>query len=117
MNTVILKEGRETFKLAVNAMVSSSEEVLAQAGISIDQVALVIPHQANMRIIQAVAKRLGVAEDRAFCNIQHYGNTSSASIGIALDEACRAGRIKRGDLVLFTSFGGGLAWGSMLIRY
>ncbi len=113
----IYMEGRETFKLAVNAMVSSSEEVLAQAGVTVDQLALVIPHQANLRIMQAVAKRLGVGEDRLFCNIQHYGNTSSASIGIALDEACRSGRIKRGDMVLFTSFGGGLAWGSMLIRY
>ena len=113
----IYMEGRETFKLAVNAMVSSSEEVLAQAGVTAGQVALVIPHQANLRIMQAVAKRLGVGDDRLFCNIQHYGNTSSASIGIALDEACRSGRIKRGDLVLFTSFGGGLAWGSMLIRY
>ena len=110
-------EGRETFKLAVNAMVSSSEEVLAQEGVTVDQVSLVIPHQANLRIIDAVAKRLGITDDRAFCNIRYYGNTSSASIGIALDEACRTGRIKRGDLVLFTSFGGGLAWGSMLIRY
>ena len=110
-------EGRETFKLAVNAMVSSSEEVLKQAGVTVDQLALVIPHQANLRIIDAVAKRLGITDDRAFCNIRRYGNTSSASIGIALDEACRTGRIKRGDLVLFTSFGGGLAWGSMLIRY
>ena len=113
----IYMEGRETFKLAVNAMVSSSEEVLASTGVSVDQLALVIPHQANLRIMQAVAKRLGVEDDRVFCNIRHYGNTSSASIGIALDEACRSGRIKRGDLVLFTSFGGGLAWGSMLIRY
>ena len=98
-------------------MVSSGEEALTQAGVTVDQVALVIPHQANLRIIQAVAKRLGVEDGRVFCNIQQYGNTSSASIGIALDEACRSGRIKRGDLVLFTSFGGGLAWGSMLIRY
>ena len=113
----IYMEGRETFKLAVNAMVSSSEEALAQAGVTVDQVALVIPHQANLRIIQAVARRLGVEDGRVFCNIRQYGNTSSASIGIALDEACRSGRIKRGDLVLFTSFGGGLAWGSMLIRY
>ena len=113
----IYMEGRETFKLAVNGMVSSSEEVLSRTGVTVDQLALVIPHQANLRIMQAVAKRLGVEDDRLFCNIQRYGNTSSASIGIALDEACRAGRIKRGDLVLFTSFGGGLAWGSMLIRY
>ena len=113
----VYMEGRETFKLAVNAMVSSSEEVLARAGVTVDQLALVIPHQANLRIIDAVAKRLGITDDRAFCNIRYYGNTSSASIGIALDEACRTGRIKRGDLVLFTSFGGGLAWGSMLIRY
>ena len=64
-----------------------------------------------------MAKRLGVEEDRVYCNIQRYGNTSSASIGLALDEACRTGRLKRGDLVLFTTFGGGLAWGAMLIRY
>lgn len=113
----IYMEGRETFKLAVNAMVSSSEEVLAKAGVTTDQIALVIPHQANLRIIQAVAKRLGVGDDRVYCNIQRYGNTSSASIGLALDEACRTGRLKRGDLVLFTTFGGGLAWGAMLIRY
>ena len=113
----IYMEGRETFKLAVNGMVSSSEEVLGRTGVTVDQLALVIPHQANLRIMQAVGKRLGVDEDRLFCNIQRYGNTSSASIGIALDEASRSGRIKRGDLVLFTSFGGGLAWGSMLIRY
>jgi 3-oxoacyl-[acyl-carrier-protein] synthase-3 len=113
----IYMEGRETFKLAVNAMVSASEEVLAKAGVTTDQIALVIPHQANLRIIQAVAKRLGVGDDRVYCNIQRYGNTSSASIGIALDEACRTGRLKRGDLVLFTTFGGGLAWGAMLIRY
>lgn len=113
----IYMEGRETFKLAVNAMVSSSEETLARAGVTVDQLALVIPHQANLRIMQAVAKRLGVEDDRLFCNIQHYGNTSSASIGLALDEAARSGRIKRGDLVLFTSFGAGLAWGSILIRF
>ena len=92
-------------------------ELLERAGVTVDQLALVVPHQANLRIIQAVAKRLGVEDERVFCNIQHYGNTSSASIGIALDEAARSGRIKRGDLVLFTSFGAGLAWGSMLIRY
>ena len=113
----IYMEGRETFKLAVNAMVSSSEEVLAQAGVSIDQVALVIPHQANMRIIQAVAKRLGVAEDRAFCNIQHYGNTAAASVPIALDEANRAGRLHPGDLVALCAFGGGLSSAGAILKW
>ena len=110
-------EGKETFKLAVGAMVSASEETIAAAGVSADDIALVIPHQANIRIIQAVAKRLTVDNDRVYCNIAKYGNTSAASIGICFDEAVRSGRLKRGDLVLMTSFGGGLTWGALLIRY
>ena len=110
-------EGKETFKLAVAAMVSACEETIKDAGISPDDIALVIPHQANIRIIQAVAKRLTVDNDRVYCNIAKYGNTSSASIGIGLDEAIRSGSLKRGDLVLMTSFGGGLTWGAVLVRY
>lgn len=110
-------EGKETFKLAVGAMVSASEEVIKEAGVSSSDIALVIPHQANIRIIQAVAKRLDVPQERVYCNIAKYGNTSAASIGICLDEAARSGLIKRGDLVLLTSFGGGLTWGALLIRY
>ena len=110
-------EGKETFKLAVGSMVSACEEAIAQAGISPDDIALVIPHQANIRIIQAVAKRLTVPNEKVYCNIAKYGNTSAASIGICFDEAVRAGQIKRGDIVLMTSFGGGLTWGAILIRY
>lgn len=110
-------EGKETFKLAVGAMLGACEEVIESAGVSASDIALVIPHQANIRIIQAVAKRLEVPGERVYCNIARFGNTSAASIGICLDEAVRAGKIKRGDLILLTSFGGGLTWGAVLIRY
>jgi len=110
-------EGRETFKLAVTAMVNSSRQVLEETGHTIEEVALIIPHQANRRIIQAVANRLGVGDDRVVDNIEFSANTSSATIGIAFDEAVRSGRLKRGDLVLLTAFGSGLTWGSLLLRY
>lgn len=111
-------QGQETFKLAVNAMVSACKTVEAEAGISIaDDVKLVIPHQANIRIIQAVAKRLSIREDQVICNISRYGNTSAASVAICIDEAVRTGRLQRGDLALLTSFGSGLVWGAQLIRY
>ena len=113
----IKMEGRETFKLAIKAMVESSNQVLTTAGCSPEDVALVIPHQANRRIIQAVAQRLTVPPDRVFDNVNRYGNTSAASIGIAFDDAVRSGRLKRGDLVLLTAFGSGLTWGAMLLRY
>lgn len=109
--------GRETFKLAVNAMAETTRTVLAKAGITKDDIKLIIPHQANIRIIQAVVKRLELSEDQVFYNIQRYGNTSAASIPICLDEAVRAGQLKRGDLVLFATFGSGLTWGAMLCRY
>lgn len=109
--------GQETFKLAVTNMSNACKEVLANAGIAPDQVSWVIPHQANHRIISAVAQRLTVPEDRVYVNIMRYGNTSSASIGICLDELNRAGKLKRGDYVLLTAFGGGLTWGAQLIRW
>jgi 3-oxoacyl-[acyl-carrier-protein] synthase-3 len=110
-------QGRETFKLAIKAMVDSSNNVLSAAGVAPEEVALVIPHQANRRIIQAVAQRLAVPPDRVFDNINRYGNTSASSIGIAFDDAVSTGRLKRGDLVLLTAFGSGLTWGAMLLRY
>lgn len=110
-------EGRETFKLAVNAMVDASRKVLETAGVPLENLAIAIPHQANIRIIQAVAKRLGLDDDRVYANINRYGNTSAASIAICLDEAVRAGKIKRGDHVLLTAFGSGLTWGAMLYHY
>ena len=109
--------GKETFKLAIKAMVESSTKALEMSGISPEDIALVIPHQANRRIIQAVAQRLTVPPDRVFDNVNSYGNTSAASIGIAFDEAVRTGRLKRGDVVLLTAFGSGLTWGAMVLRY
>ena len=112
----VKQEGREVFKSAVLAMEESSRIVLDAAGLTIDDVDLVIPHQANSRIIDAVADRLAVPMERVFVNIDRYGNTSSASIPIALDEARRQGRTGPGDTILMTAFGGGLAWGATLLR-
>lgn len=117
MHTIHM-QGQETFKLAVNAMVSACRTVEAEAGIDITKdVKLIIPHQANIRIIQAVAKRLGITEEQVICNISRYGNTSAASVAICFDEAVRTGRLQRGDLALFASFGSGLVWGAQLVRY
>ena len=110
-------KGQETFKLAVNSMVSASRQILEETGYSTGDLALVIPHQANRRITQAVAARLEVDPAIVMDNIEYCANTSSATIGIALDEAIRNGRLKRGDLVLLTAFGSGLTWGAMLFRY
>jgi 3-oxoacyl-[acyl-carrier-protein] synthase-3 len=111
----VKQEGREIFKQAVMAMEESCREVLAIADMSISDVDLVIPHQANIRIIDAVAKRLGVTDERVFVNIDRYGNTSSASIPIALDEARRHGRVGEGSTILMTAFGGGLSWGASVV--
>jgi len=113
----IKMEGREIFKLAVNAMCDASRAALEQAGVAADQVRWVIPHQANQRIISSVGKYLGVPEDKVYVNINRYGNTSAASIPLALDELVRSGQVERGDLLLLTAFGGGLTWGAMLIKY
>jgi 3-oxoacyl-[acyl-carrier-protein] synthase-3 len=91
--------------------------VIKKAGLTVDDVALFIPHQANIRIISAMAKRLGLGPDRVYQNIERYGNTSSASVPLALDEANREGRIKSGDHVVMVAFGGGLIWGSALVKW
>lgn len=109
--------GKEVFKLAVRVMASSCERVLADAGISSDQVACFIPHQANIRIIEAVANQLGVGMDRFPLNLECYGNTSAASIPLALEQAWREGRIRHNDLVLMVAFGAGLTWGATLLRW
>ena len=109
--------GKEVFKLAVRVMASSCERVLADAGVSSDQIACFIPHQANVRIIEAVADQLGVGMDRFPLNLECYGNTSAASIPLALEQAWREGRIKHNDLVLMVAFGAGLTWGATLIRW
>jgi len=109
--------GSEVFKVAVREMCNASQTVMDEAGVSGSDLALVVPHQANIRIVEAFAKRLGVSMDRVKMNIEKYGNTSAAAVPIALDEAHREGRIKPGDLVLMVAFGGGLIWGAALVRW
>ena len=110
-------KGSELFKVAVRSMTEISLEMLEKSGFTIDDVDLVVPHQANQRITDAVASKLGVAEEKVYSNIAEHGNTSSASIPIALDECIEAGKIKEGDLVLLTAFGGGATWGATLARF
>jgi 3-oxoacyl-[acyl-carrier-protein] synthase-3 len=110
-------DGREVFKHAVREMADSCQQSLAQAGLSVDDIDLIIPHQANIRIIDALVKKLNADRSKVFVNIQRYGNTSSASVPIALDEALRAGKITPGMTVLMTAFGGGFAWGSAIVRF
>ncbi len=113
----ITMNGKEVFKIAVRSMEEISREALAEAGITIEQVSLVIPHQANKRIIVALAERLGVPMEKVMVNLDKYGNTSAASIPVALDEARRQGRIKPGDIVLFNAFGAGFAWGAAVVKF
>ena len=110
-------KGNELFKVAVRSMAEISREVLERAGVQSDEISLFIPHQANQRITEAVADRLNVDMSKVYSNIAVHGNTSSASIPIALDECVEAGRIKEGDLVLMASFGGGVTWGAVLMRW
>jgi 3-oxoacyl-[acyl-carrier-protein] synthase III len=112
-----MPNGREVFKRAVTEMAASCREVLEKNGHTPDEVDLLIPHQANARIMVAVAERLGIPLERAVVDVAEVGNTSAASIPIALDRAYRAGRMRDGDLVLFTSFGAGLTWGATVIRW
>jgi 3-oxoacyl-[acyl-carrier-protein] synthase-3 len=110
-------QGQEVFRRAVRAIAESSAVTLERAGVSADDVAWFVPHQANLRIIEAAAKRLGFGPDRTITNIEHYGNTSSASIPLALFEAVEDGRVADGDLVLCSGVGAGLTWGSALLRW
>jgi 3-oxoacyl-[acyl-carrier-protein] synthase-3 len=110
-------KGNELFKVAVRSMAEISAEMIEKAGYKVEDIDLVIPHQANQRITDAVASRLGVAEEKVYSNIAEHGNTSSASIPIALDECIASGRIKDGSLVLLTAFGGGATWGGTVIRF
>jgi 3-oxoacyl-[acyl-carrier-protein] synthase-3 len=112
-----MPNGREVFKRAVTEMAAACREVLEKNGHTPDDVDLLIPHQANARIMVAVAERLGIPLERAVVDVADVGNTSAASIPIALDRAYRAGRMKDGDLVVFTSFGAGLTWGATVIRW
>ncbi|MGE5219397.1 MAG: beta-ketoacyl-ACP synthase III [Chloroflexota bacterium] len=113
----ITMNGKEVFKIAVRSMEEISRQALAEAGVEISQVSLVIPHQANKRIIIALAERLGVPLDKVMVNLDKYGNTSAASIPVALDEARRQGRINAGDIVLLNAFGAGFAWGGAVVKF
>ncbi len=108
--------GNEVFRHAVHHMKDSALSLMARTGISGDDVALVIPHQANLRIINAVAQRLSIAPEKVFVNLQKYGNTSGAAVAIAFDEALRSGRAKKGEIVILVAFGAGLTWSSAAIR-
>ena len=114
---VHMPNGREVFKRAVTEMSAACRELLEKSDHAIDDVDVLIPHQANARIMQAVVERLGIDPTKAVVDVAEVGNTSAASIPIALDRAWRAGRIRQGDLVLFTSFGAGLTWGATLVRW
>ena len=109
--------GNETFKVAVKTLENLVLKTLEANGLEASQIALLIPHQANLRIIKATAERLGIPMDRVAVNINKYGNTSAASVPIALDEAAREGRLKRGDYVMLEAFGGGLTWASALLKW
>jgi len=114
---LIHMQGRETFKLAVNKMVESTGSVLSKANLTKEDIAFLIPHQANKRIIDATARYLGLPDDKVVINISEYGNTSAASIPMALSETVRTGRVKPGDLIVFVAFGGGLSWGAVAWRW
>jgi 3-oxoacyl-[acyl-carrier-protein] synthase-3 len=109
--------GREVFKAAVLAMADACDEALRRAGITADQVDLLVPHQANLRIIEATAKHAGLPMSKVMVNVDRYGNTSSASIPLALEQAIAEGRVGPGSVVLFVAFGAGFTWGSAVIRW
>jgi 3-oxoacyl-[acyl-carrier-protein] synthase-3 len=109
--------GREVYRHAVQSMMSASKEAIERAGLTVDDIECFIPHQANLRIIETIAAKLHVPMERFFVNLNEYGNTSAAAVAIALDEAQRSGRIKRGDHILMVVFGGGLTWASAVVRW
>jgi|GraSoiStandDraft_41_1057321.scaffolds.fasta_scaffold148027_3 3-oxoacyl-[acyl-carrier-protein] synthase-3 len=113
----ITMNGKEVFKVAVRSMEEISRQALDDAGVPIDELSLVIPHQANRRIIVALAERLGIPMEKIVINLDKYGNTSAASVPVALDEARREGRIRPGDIVLLNAFGAGFAWGAAVIKF
>jgi 3-oxoacyl-[acyl-carrier-protein] synthase-3 len=110
-------KGREVFKAAVLAMAEATDEALRRACVSADQIDLFVPHQANLRIIEATAKHAGIPMDKVMVNLEKYGNTSAASIPIALEQALDEGRIGKGSLLLFVAFGAGFTWGSAVVRW
>jgi len=113
----ILMRGNEVFKVAVKTLGGVAEQALRANGIDKRDLDWLVPHQANLRIIQATAKRLGLPMEKVILTVQDHGNTSAASVPMALDVAVRDGRIQRGQLILMEAFGGGFTWGSVLMRY
>jgi 3-oxoacyl-[acyl-carrier-protein] synthase-3 len=113
----IRMQGGEVFKMAVKSMADAAEEAIADAGLRLADIDIVIPHQANRRIIEGVAKRLDIPMEKVFVNLQKYGNTSAASIPIAIAEAAAEGRLRRGDKVLLVAFGGGFTWGAAVLEW
>jgi 3-oxoacyl-[acyl-carrier-protein] synthase-3 len=113
----IVMDGRGVFRQAITAMSAAATEALDSAGLSVEDIALCIPHQANLRILNATARSIGLPEDRVYINLERYGNTSSATIPIALTEAAAEGRLASGDRVLLIAFGGGLSWGAMVLEW
>ena len=110
-------QGNETFKIAVRTMEGAVTEALEKSGLKGSDITLLIPHQANLRIINALKERMNLSADRVYTNLERYGNTSAGSIPLALDEAVREGRVKDGDIVVFVAFGGGLTWASTVVRW
>jgi 3-oxoacyl-[acyl-carrier-protein] synthase-3 len=110
-------KGREVYKAAIRVMEGAAREILEQHKLSSNHITLVIPHQANLRIIESISQYLEIPMERFFVNVDRYGNTSAASVPIALDEARREGKIKTGDITLLIAFGAGLTYGSALIRW
>ena len=117
LTPAIYMDGKEVFKLAVHKMISAAEQALKRAGKKDSDLALLIPHQANLRIIEAIAQRVNVPRDRIFVNVDKYGNMSAATTIVALDEARRQGRVRKGDLVELIAFGAGLTWGAAVIQF
>ena len=109
--------GNEVFKFAVRILVHSLEEGLQRCGRSVNDLKLIVPHQANYRILNSAAKKMGIPEEKMFNNIAHYGNTSAGTVPIALTEALEQGKIQKGDLIALVAFGGGMTWGSIIIEW
>jgi 3-oxoacyl-[acyl-carrier-protein] synthase-3 len=110
-------DGKQAFKNAVQAMESAANEALKRCELDITRIKCIVPHQANRRIIDAVAERLGARQEQLFVNLEKYGNTSAASVAIALDEAVTSGKLSQGDLILLMVFGAGLTWGAAVIEW
>ena len=113
----IAMDGKEVYRKAVRVVVESAEQAMQDAGVGIDDIAMLVPHQANLRIIQAACERLGMPMEKTAVVIDRYGNTSSASIPLALDDALQTGRVHKGDLLLLSGFGGGMTWASAVLRW